>query len=785
MEHMIFISYSSKDEPLAQLICHRLKEAGFRSWFAPKDILHADWAGEIIDGLRRSNVCVVIAGENSFASGEVLKEVVAATDCCEYIIPFKVDSAELPYKFQYHLGPCHWLDASTPPIENRIEELIQRLKHLSEEDAVYRNARRLKLTDHMVWPRPNFLGRDAELEEIAQRLPQEGTLFLRGMGGIGKSEIAKSYAAKYHDRYDSVVFLGYEGSIFDLVSGDGIRIENLPPRDLNSETEEQFFDRKMEALRRIVSERTLLILDNYDVDGDPHFADLANTEAHLLVTTRNEHEDYPVMNVGPIADFDTVRSLFVSSWGKTPKPEDLPVIDGMIRLVGCHTFAVELIARQMKASHRTPAQMNALLQTGGLQTNLKEKVKREGSEVQGSAYEYISRLFAFSGLSEESGQILRWMAMVPYTGIDAGLFCDICQLDSFDAINDLVAHSWLQLDEDTDVLSMHPVISDVVREQLHPCVENGKTYIAGLWREVGSLWFNNLEERVRLWPLYAKIIRDYYDPIPELWTEFSYLENNAWICARYALSIELGHRFLTYTKAHFPEDHEKIGIAANYLGGCYHNSGDDIHAEPYYEEGLENQKRAIREDSEPAQWDQLANAYQKVGRCAYLAGDFEKAKNCFEESIRIGSEKFGKKGYFCNAFLEMGCMYLKMEDYENALKYLEESQRLYVAKSGPDNPNSAAALMNIGKCWMRLSDYTGAKHALDESLRLNIRFNGNQSRQTFWSKEALGDLALLEGKPDEARRIYEEIEVEMEQCFGEQNPDLLALREKLKNIGIA
>ena len=69
-----------------------------------------------------------------------------------------------------------------------------------------------------------------------------------------------------------------------------------------------------------------------------------------------------------------------------------------------------------------------------------------------------------------------------------------------------------------------------------------------------------LEEEAQIKSLSAfasEIIRDYYDPIPELWTEFSYLENNAWICARYALSIELGHRFLTYTKAHFPEDHER------------------------------------------------------------------------------------------------------------------------------------------------------------------------------------------------------------------------------------
>ncbi len=782
MEHLVFISHSSKDAPLAQLICHRLEEAGIRCWIAPRDIQHEDWAGSIMDGLSRSDVCVIIVGEHADDSPEVLKEVTEATRSCQYIIPFKVDSAELSPKMRYHLGPCHWLDASSPPIEQRIAELMHRIGHLAEEDAVYQNTRRMRLKENVVWPRPNFLGREQELQEIAERLPQEGTLFLRGMGGIGKSEIAKSYASVCRDRYDTVLFLGYEGSILDLVSGDGVLIENLPPRDPDNETEEQYFLRKMEALRRIVSERTLLILDNYDVDEDPHFADLSGTKAHLLVTTRNEHDDYPTLTVGPIADPDNVRKLFISSWGKTPKPEDSPVIDDIIRMVGSHTFAVELIAKQMKASRRTPAQMRELLRTEGLHTNLKEKVKREGSAEQGPAFAYISKLFAFSGLPEESAQILRWMAMVPYTGIDISLFYDICRLESYDEINDLIAHSWLQLDEDTDVLSMHPVIADVVREQLHPAVETGKTYIAGLWREVGSLWFKNQEERARLWPLYAKLIRDYYEPVPELWTEFSYLENNAWICARYALAIETGHRFLNYTKENYPQDYEKIGIAANYLGGCYHNGGDDFHAAPYYEEGLEYQKKAIREDSGYEQWNQLSNAYQKVGRCAYLTGEYEKAKACFEESMRISSEKCGKQGYYCNAFLEMGCMYLRMEDYESALQFLAESQKLYVAMSGPDNPNSASALTNTGKCRMYLGDYEGAEKDLEESLRLNIRFNGSESRQTFWAKESLGDLAALEGKKDEALRMYEELEAEMEQTFGPQNPDLLALREKIRGI---
>lgn len=782
MDHLIFISHSSKDAPIAQLICHRLEETGLRCWIAPRDIQHGDWAGSIMDGLARADVCVIVMGEHAVESAEVLKEIVEATRTCQYIIPFKLDSTDLSPKMQYHLAPCHWLDASTPPIEKRIEELKNRIEHLSEEDIVYQNSRKLQLREHMVWPRPLFLGRDKELEEIASLLPQEGVLFLQGMGGIGKSEIAKTYASDYHSRYDTILFLGYSSSIRDLVCGDSIFIDNLPPWSPDIETEDQFFNRKMEALRRIATDRTLLILDNYDVDEDPCFSELANTKCHLLVTTRNEHEDYASLIIGPISDFEAIRKLFVSAWGKQPNQEEVPVIDDMIRKVGCHTITVELIARQMKASRRSPLQMRALLQEKGLNTNLKEKIKREGSDTKGSAYEFITRLFTFSALSPDSEQILRQMAMVPYSGIDIQLFYDICQLDSYDDINDLIAHSWLAFDEETDTLSMHPVIADVVHEQLHPDVKSCEGYIAGLWREAGSLWMKNKEERARLWPYYDNIIRHYFDPIPELWFEFSRMSANAWICARYDLSIETAHRFLDYTKKQYPEDHRKIGIAATLLGGCYHNSGDDQHAQPYYEEGWKEQKQAIREDSDYEQWNDLADAYQKVGRCAYLNGDYAKAKECFEASIRISTEKCGKRGCYGNALLEMDRMYLRMENYENALLYAEESQKFYAARDGIDNPNSACALTDIGKCRMHMKDYEGARQALEDSLRMNILFNGVENLQTFLAKEALADLAAVQGRWEEALRLYAELEAEMEQSFGEQNPNLIALREKVRNL---
>ena len=102
MSHLIFISHSSKDAPIAQLICHRLEEAGIPCWIAPRDIKSIDWAGSIMDGLQKSDVCVVIISSNSIDSGEVTKEITEATRTCDFIIPFKMDEEALRINIRFH-----------------------------------------------------------------------------------------------------------------------------------------------------------------------------------------------------------------------------------------------------------------------------------------------------------------------------------------------------------------------------------------------------------------------------------------------------------------------------------------------------------------------------------------------------------------------------------------------------------------------------------------------------------------------------------------------------------
>ena len=51
-----------------------------------------------------------------------------------------------------------------------------------------------------------FTGRDLEIKAIHEKFKETDTIFLSGIGGIGKSELAKHYAKTYESEYDAIIF---------------------------------------------------------------------------------------------------------------------------------------------------------------------------------------------------------------------------------------------------------------------------------------------------------------------------------------------------------------------------------------------------------------------------------------------------------------------------------------------------------------------------------------------------------------------------------------------------
>lgn len=785
-QHRVFISHSSKDAELAKAICHYLEDDGIRCWLAPRDIDGSDWAGCIMRGIHQCDVFVVVVSKHSIASPEVIKEVTEATRACQYILPFKTDEEMLSDRLRYHLAPCHWLDAVTPPMKEHIDELIGRIRNLSAEDMVYSNSSCQRLVGASVAPKHFFVGRDTELEQIHQLLEEDPVLFLHGMGGIGKTEIAKAYAVKYKDCYDTVLFANYRGSILDMVIGDDISIENfkrMMAYGEDAESNETFFARKLQVLKNLSSERTLLIIDNFDVDDDPRMEALCSGTYRLLFTTRNEHFDYPCLSIGPIQDFDTVREVFRKNYGRPLPAKDIPVVDTILDTVHCHTITVELIAKQMRASFISPEKMLDILQTRGTNTGLREKIKHGAAG--NSAFAFISQLFRLSALNEEEQHLMKCMCLVPFSGIDVERLGTYLQLDSFDVINALVSRSWLMLDEDTYRLKKHPIIHDVVKDQLAPDQTSCRQYIYGLWKDCEGSWFMPLEEREEKWPYVDHILRCYSTPTEELWKQYADFANMAWICGQFEQSVQAGKAFYDFTLKAFGDAGYKPCFAARTVAGAYFNGGDDKGAEPYYYLGLQHMLKAPEED-----YIELGAIYQKVGRCAYTNLEYERAEkylnaslDAFEKAKTHPATKDRVKVINPgDTYVDFERMYMSRGDYHRALEYCRKSYDIFYAWKNCEITNSAYALTDMGMCHSFLGEYAQAEQYLQRALELNRRFNGDCSMVTMRTREAIADNLFRKGDLAQAREAYTLLELDAEKYFGETCSMAVRLRKKKETI---
>ena len=120
----VFISYASRDQPIAHEICERLESEGLCCWIAPRDIVPgSEYAEAIIDGIESSRLMVVVHSSAANDSPHVLREVERAVSKGITVIPFRIENVKPKKSLEFFLSAPHWLDAFTPPFEDHLQRL--------------------------------------------------------------------------------------------------------------------------------------------------------------------------------------------------------------------------------------------------------------------------------------------------------------------------------------------------------------------------------------------------------------------------------------------------------------------------------------------------------------------------------------------------------------------------------------------------------------------------------------------------------------------------------------
>ena len=195
-----------------------------------------------------------------------------------------------------------------------------------------------------------FCGRDKELDEIHDQLSENSKIFLQGIPGIGKSELAKAYAKKHKKDYTNIIYINYSGSL----KADIVNLDFADDYNAN-EPEAERFRRHSRFLRSLKAD-SLIIVDNFNAiaSDDELLSEVLAYSCRILFTTRSRFDDYDNYTIEEMPD-DALLELMGKLFTDADKYQ--AILSEIIHTVHGHTFAVELAARLLEVGLLKPKKL--------------------------------------------------------------------------------------------------------------------------------------------------------------------------------------------------------------------------------------------------------------------------------------------------------------------------------------------------------------------------------------------------------------------------------------------
>lgn len=411
------------------------------------------------------------------------------------------------------------VDGAVP--QDKLAELVEKVKRLvRRRDAgtpVPSQYVHSEVAKTEIYGCDTFVGREGEIEQIADAYRRGvRAVVLCGMGGIGKSELARRFAMRYNGKNVAAVQLvslpdtflppkNIDSQLFSVLSA----VEYVPSvtARMEGKSERERLDIMCGALRNLPP-HALIILDNVNFPYRGLLRRLLSfTKCLFLLTSRvvEKEEPLPATFAGEKQSGSEKRRALLranqkrlddAQFAVLPEVTKLPPAEaqelfvresgraisgpefyGLYRLVDGHTICLYLLARVLRAN---PQKKIAEIAEEFAENRMEERVRllHNGNEQDATLLAHVDALFDLSQLDEPSLRILRGMALLDNGRIAADELRAAFGLDNNNEINALCEGGWLR--EGSGVLHLHPVLSRLAAWKLRPSAAKDSAMIEWL-----------------------------------------------------------------------------------------------------------------------------------------------------------------------------------------------------------------------------------------------------------------------------------------------------------------
>lgn len=678
----------------------------------------------------------------------------------EKVMERNAKSSDIILGKKFNFGKTKLLKNSSPQLREKIQEIFQHtvvrmkserysntdelIKALDQALEIATEEKDGYLIDNNITVTTSsnyYISRKDKLSEIRQHLENYHIAYLYGIGGIGKSETAREYAEEYRDSYTTIQLSVYSGDLKALIAGLKFSSDDKTggyfEKDINIR-----YETKLSLLSKamINNERTLLIIDNYNVEPDSDeykrnvevMKDLKKLHIHILFTTRTlPNDDKTKIDIEELSKEELRHMFFAINPKDKDKEERIAQVDELIETAYSHTLTVDLVAHQTAKiegyGKKTLSDYIKILKESGINSGINVAVynNKDDNEKSDIIFEHIRVLFNLTALTEKEKYIMVNACLLPLSGMPVAEFESFIDLENYpnsesndgwgedSTISNLIKGGWIKrINGEVSKITLHPIVSEVTVNELKPEITEDKCKnFCDSMQELADNCENDLKAVEPYKDLFIKsanlLMKSEDEKTANYLSSVSYVLFNL---AYYVDALFYMLKTLVIREEKLPENHPDIASSLNNVGCAYGKLGGDKGYEIECEYCLK--ALAIREKVLPENHPDIATSLNNIGYAYCELGDPKEALKYLLKALTI-REKVLPKNHpdIAESLNNVGSAYGKLGKHDKVFEYKKRALVIWNNELLKNHTECAAPFHHIGviygelKCYRKQLEY--------------------------------------------------------------------------------